>query len=211
MKKALVLIGPPGSGKTTQRDRVVEKYGFKSISTGNVVRRAAEENPEIEHIINEGKLLPDEMMEKIIKKEISESEGRDMIFDGYPRDEAQAKTLTKITDENDFSLNVIFIRVSREEVFKRLGKRYICEKCGTASTSPGICSCGEKLTKREDDKPEVIEERMDIFEENSKPIVEYYRNRGELLEIDGEGSFDEVTQRIFHSLDKYYKKISVES
>ncbi len=207
----IVMLGAPGAGKGTQAARISEKFDIPHISTGDVLRGEINKGTEMglkaKEYVESGKLVPDELIIDIIEDFIkNDSVKEGFIMDGFPRNLAQAKKFTKMIEKNDLSLDkVVNIAVDYDEVIKRLGSRRICEKCGNITSiyesKDGKCpECGGRLIKREDDKEEVIRERLDVYEEQTRPLIEYYKNRGILLNIKGHGTEDEVTERILNNL-----------
>lgn len=197
----LVLIGPQGSGKGTQAQLLVKKFNLVYFSPGEVlrdlVRKPIPLARKIDEIMNKlGKLIPDDLMLQImdnflVKKDLSKG----ILFDGYPRNLAQAKLLDNWLAKRDFNLNkVIYFHISRKESVRRLNSRLECPKCEAVFnilTKPPkkkqICdSCGAKLIRRVDDKPKAIKERLEIYQEETAPLIEFYRKRKILEEVDGE-------------------------
>ncbi len=203
----IVLLGPPGVGKGTQAQILAKKLGLKWISTGDILRKEVAEGTELgkkaEKYMKEGKLVPDDIIIEIIKKHLSSS---GVIFDGFPRNLSQAKALEKIMDVD----KVIFLNCPEEVVIFRLTNRRICVKCNRVynliSNPPKndeVCDvCGSKLVQREDDKPEVIRKRFRVYNEETKPLLSYYREKGILYEIDASGEVSEITKSILGVLNE---------
>jgi adenylate kinase len=207
----IVMLGAPGAGKGTQATKISKKFGIPHISTGDILRSEINKGTEMglkaKEYVESGKLVPDELIIDIIEdfiKDDSIKEG--FIMDGFPRNIAQAKKFIKMIDKNDLSLDkVVNIVVDYDEVIKRLGSRRICVQCRKITSidesQDGRCSeCGGKLVKREDDREEVIRERLNVYEEQTRPLIEYYKNRGILVNIQGNGTEEEVTERILNNL-----------
>jgi len=202
----IVLLGPPGVGKGTQAQIIAEKKNLKWISTGDILRKEVSEGTslgrEAEIYMKEGKLVPDNIIIEIIKKHLSP---KGVIFDGFPRNLSQAKALEKIMEID----KVIFLNCPEEIVIFRLTNRRICIKCNRVynliSNPPKrdeICDvCGSKLIQREDDKPEVIRKRFRVYEEETKPLLSYYREKGILFEVDASGSIEEITKNLLKVLN----------
>lgn len=200
----LVFLGPPGSGKGTQAKKLVEKYGLAHIATGDILRRAIMDETGLgvraKKFVDDGELVPDEIILGIIKEELTEkSDG--FIFDGFPRTLAQAVGLDGILSELGLNLDyVISLKVADETIIDRLVSRRLCKKCGfefNLKTRPpkvrGVCDrCGGGLYQRTDDTVDVINNRLSVYREKTKPIEDYYKKKGILIEIDGGKDFDEV-------------------
>lgn len=209
MRKVLILFGMQGSGKGTQGERIKERYGgFTDIIVGQLIREKAKIDSEISAYYNTGKLFPAEIVEPIISEKIAAmTEDEKILFDGFPRNAEQLSTYKHLADKYDFNVVAVNIEIREEEALKRLGKRYTCPSCEYIAVGEGECpKCGVELVKRDDDKEDAISKRIEIFKADTRPLIDYFRQNSDFIEIDGEGSFDEVTQRIFRELDKYYQK-----
>jgi adenylate kinase len=200
----IVLLGPQGSGKGTQAKLISKYYGIPHISMGEVFRNVAEKNTElgrmVKSLIDKGKLVPDDITVKIVKDAIKDCE-KGFILDGFPRTIHQAKLLEDIVNI-DF---VLFIKISDEEGIKRLSNRVQCPKCGkiyNLYTSPqpktdNVCDdCGLKLVQREDDKPDAIMKRLEIYHRKTEPLVDYYGKKGVLHSVNGEQTIEKVFEDI---------------
>ncbi len=205
-KTKLMMLGPPGAGKGTQAQRLAEAHGIPQISTGDMLRGARRKGTEMGEkaakFMDAGELVPDEVVIGIVAERLSEPDAADgFILDGFPRTVAQAEALDEMGIELEAVVN---IEVSEEEVVRRLGGRLTCPNCGATfheefkkPSQEGVCdACGEELVKRPDDKPEAIRERLSAYHRQTAPLVDYYRNQGVLLSVDGEGTPDEVYTRI---------------
>ncbi len=206
----LVLLGPPGSGKGTQGERLQEDFRLPYHATGDILRAAVRDGTalgrEAKEYMDRGDLVPDEVMVGMIAERISAGDASDgFILDGFPRTTAQAEALDSKMDELDRALTVaILIDVSDDEVIRRLGGRRICVKEGHVfhvefdpPKNEGVCDvCGARLEVREDDKPEVIRNRLQTYHEKTEPVGSYYEQRGILRRVDGSLEPDEVNDRI---------------
>jgi len=198
----LIFLGPPGAGKGTVAQAVMDKYKLVQLSTGDLIRAEVSSGSELGkklgEIINAGHLVGDdlvgEMLEKDLKKKVSSKSFHGVIFDGFPRTQVQAPMLEKILSEVGQKLTaVIYIESSKESVVKRLSSRWTCPVCkrvyntvSLPSKKLGICDDdGAKLIQREDDKPETIAKRYDTFLEKTSPLIEYYEKKGLLHRYDG--------------------------
>jgi len=208
MKKVLILLGPPGAGKGTVGGKLSEIYDLPLISSGDLLRENVNSHTELgekaNSYIKRGELVPDGLVEKIIEDRIKREDCKNgFILDGFPRTLKQAEDLEKIFQDKE-SLIVIYLSASDEFLIKRLSNRRICENCGTIyhlinlpPEKEGICDkCGGKLIQREDDKPEVIKKRLDVYHKLTQPIIDYYRKKGNFFEISGEGKLEETITKI---------------
>ncbi|WP_049375048.1 adenylate kinase [Staphylococcus epidermidis] len=211
----IILMGLPGAGKGTQASEIVKKFPIPHISTGDMFRKAIKDETDLgkeaKSYMDRGELVPDEVTVGIVKERISEDDAKKgFLLDGFPRTIDQAESLSQIMSELDREIDaVINIEVPEEELMNRLTGRRICEKCGTTYhlvfNTPkvdGICDIdGGKLYQREDDNPETVSNRLSVNVKQSKPILEYYNNKGVLKNIDGSKDIDEVTNDVIDILD----------
>jgi len=212
--KHLLIIGPPGSGKGTQAVRVAEELGIKHLSTGDILREAVKEETELglkaKSFMEQGALVPDELMLELIATELDKLDGKGWILDGYPRTLPQAEALEKMLDERGESIDkVLLIDVDPEVIVKRLTSRRVCPSCNAVynleTLKPkveGKCDrCGAELIIRPDDTEETVRNRLKVYEEQTAPVVEFYRNKGNLVPVKGEGSIEEITAEILRVLE----------
>ncbi|MBM7557813.1 adenylate kinase [Halanaerobacter jeridensis] len=202
----LVLLGPPGAGKGTQAARLENYYSIPHISTGDIFRKAIKNETELgqkaKQYLDQGKLVPDEVTNGIVKERLAQSDCKDgFILDGFPRTVNQAEALSQILNDLDYELDAaVNIKVNDDEVVKRLSGRRICDDCGATyhvdfnpPQEEGVCDqCGGELYQRDDDTPDTIKERLEVYYDKTAAVVDYYKDRGSLLKIDGEQSLDEV-------------------
>ncbi|MBI1292752.1 adenylate kinase [bacterium] len=215
----LVLFGPPGSGKGTQSQRLVESYSLSHISTGDALREAIRKRTPLglqaQAIIARGELVSDALVTSLLREKIAPlRENTDsFLFDGYPRTVPQAATLAEICDE--FRLQppaTLNLHVPDELLIRRLTGRRICPSCGEVfniyfkpSTLAGVCDvCAGPLVKRVDDDPETTRERLRIYHDQSSPVLDYYAERGVLYTIDANGTTDEVFEKIRSVIEEHY-------
>ena len=214
----LLIVGPQGSGKGTQAEKIVEKYGVKHISTGDIFRYNIKNKTELVvealKYINDGHLVPDELTNKLVEDTLASEDA--FLLDGYPRNLYQAEFLDSITGLD----KVILIDVTEEETLKRLSGRYMCKSTGkiyNINTAPKPKKMefdgngqflrafddetGEELYQRDDDKPEAIKKRLEIYFKETAPIVDYYEKQGIVVKIDGAQTIDKVTADIYKALD----------
>ena len=193
----VLLLGPPGAGKGTQSSNIAEEYGVDHVTTGDALR--ANKDMETDHgtpreYMEAGELVPDPVVDEIVKAAIEAADG--FVLDGYPRNLSQAEYLDDITDLDLVAL----LEVDREELMARLTGRRICDDCGAnyhVEFSPpeeaGVCDeCGGELIQRDDDNEETVRERLEVFDENTQPVIDYYDDEGELVRVDGEGAPEAV-------------------
>jgi len=214
----LVLLGPPGSGKGTQAERIAREFNLRVFSTGDILRQLArEETPlgrKIKEILRRGELVQEEIMVEILAGFLSKGGGEGILFDGYPRNLAQAKILTSHLEKLGGVGLAIYLKVRPEVVVKRLGSRRICPNCGAVynlETKPpkrenGCDSCGAELVQREDEKPAAIKKRLAVFERETLPVLDFFKREGNLVTINGEASIEEVYEEIKREIENYRLK-----
>lgn len=195
----VILIGAPGSGKGTQSRYLIDTHGFLQLSTGDLLRSAIAQKTsvglEAKGLMDQGKLVPDDVMIKLVGDYVEQNKGKSIIFDGFPRTVAQAESLELVLKKNSDAINkVIYFSINPELLVKRLTGRRTCAKCGeiyhidTKPSSKGdICEkCGGELKQRPDDRKEVIGERLEQFSKNTGPTIDYYIKKNILAEVDCE-------------------------
>ncbi|CAC5525538.1 adenylate kinase [Staphylococcus aureus] len=211
----IILMGLPGAGKGTQASEIVKKFPIPHISTGDMFRKAIKEETELgkeaKSYMDRGELVPDEVTVGIVKERISEDDAKKgFLLDGFPRTIEQAEALNNIMSELDRNIDaVINIEVPEEELMNRLTGRRICEACGTTyhlvfnpPKVEGICDIdGGKLYQREDDNPETVANRLSVNIKQSKPILDFYDQKGVLKNIDGSKDISDVTKDVIDILD----------
>lgn len=200
----LILFGAPGVGKGTVSEMLEKKYSLPHISTGDLfrdeVKKGTSLGRQVQELISEGKLVPDDLVISLIKQRLSEKDcSKGFLLDGFPRTLPQADSLEVFLSSQgkkiDFAVN---IWIPREEIVRRLSSRRTCKACGSVYNlqfkdltpkKEGVCDkCGGELYQREDDKEETILQRLDVYEKQTVPLVEYYRKKGFLVEVTGESS-----------------------
>ncbi len=210
----IVLFGPPGSGKGTQAKKLAEKYKIPHVSTGDILRdnlkRQTALGLEAKTYMDRGELVPDEVLIGIIKDRLAQPDcDSGCLLDGYPRTIPQAEALAAILNELGKTLDVVLnIEVPDEELLKRLSGRRMCA-CGAsyhivfnAPKHEGICDlCGQPLYQREDDKEAAIMNRLTVYKKQSQPLIEYYKQQGVLVTIEGTAGITAVFNEISHALD----------
>jgi adenylate kinase len=210
----LVLLGPPGSGKGTQGERLQEDLRLPYYATGDILRAAVREETELgrsaKEYMDSGDLVPDEVIVGVIAERIDSAEARDgFILDGFPRTMPQAEALdAKLAELGRAVTAVLLIDVSDDEVVRRLGGRRTCAENGhvfhvefNPPQREGVCDIdGSELIVRDDDKPEVIRKRLETYHDKTEPLVAYYDERSVLRQIQGTAAPDEVTEEIRRTL-----------
>lgn len=211
MNSHLIFIGAPGSGKGTQANKFVAEKGFKHISTGDLLRlEIAKQSPlgiEVKQVMDAGQLVSDELVIRLLQANINLEQSH-YIFDGYPRNLAQAQTLDREVLKGSPSFAVYF-EIDTEKLVERLTNRRTCKSCGAIynliSKKPkitGVCDqCGgTDLVQRADDKEEVIKNRLAVFKETVDPVIKYYQDLGRLVKVNAESSVDEIFEQVSSNL-----------
>ena len=196
----IVLLGAPGAGKGTQAQKLVAEFGFAHISTGDLLRAAIKEGSRLgkkaKGYMDEGKLVPDELVVDLVKERLEADDAQaGFILDGFPRNTAQAVTLDSELAAMGRTLDAaLLVSVEPSVIVERLSSRRTCRSCGyTAPAGVDTCPrCGGEMYQRDDDKPETIQHRLDVYESQTAPLVEYYKGHSILREVDGDRPVDEV-------------------
>jgi len=211
----LILLGPPGAGKGTQAQMIVERYHIPQISTGDILRAAVKGKSPLgakaKEFMDRGKLVPDELVIGIIEERLTASDCRPgFILDGFPRTIAQAEALQPILAKMGKSINhVINIEVDEEELVRRLTGRRTCKNCGAMfhlifypAKKEGMCDrCGGLLYQRDDDKEETIRTRLKEYQRQTAPLIQYYQGKKKLRSISGVGEQNQIFERILDYID----------
>ena len=205
----VIIFGPPGAGKGTQSQKIINKYKLYQVSTGDLLRDEIKKNTEtgkkIATIINNGNFVTDDIVNNLLEKVVSNPSYRNkIIFDGYPRNIEQAKNLELILNKENQSINfVFFLKVSKEIIEKRILGRVVCEKCNTILNEYFDKNelknhiCGNKyLMKRQDDNLETIINRYEDYMKKTKPVLDFYSTRTYFYEIDGSQKIQVITDKI---------------
>lgn len=196
----IVLLGAPGAGKGTQAQRLVADYGVAHISTGDLLRAAVKAQSELgvaaKKYMDAGELVPDQLVIDLVKERLAADDAqKGFILDGFPRNTTQAVTLdTELAAMGRELDGALLVDVPAEIIIDRLSSRRTCRDCGyTAGPDTTVCpSCAGEMYQRDDDKPETIKNRLDVYEKNTSPLVEYYRGQGILKVVDGNRDIDLV-------------------
>lgn len=207
----LILLGAPGAGKGTQAEVICDKLGIPAISTGNIIREALKNGTELglkaKSYMDEGKLVPDEVVIDIIKERLSKDDCKNgFILDGFPRTVPQAEALDAMGVTID---RVVDIEVSDEDIQRRLSGRRVCESCGASyhidykqSKTEGVCDkCGGNTVQRKDDHPDTIKERLAVYHEQTEPLKDYYAKSGKLKIVEGQEEVSETSRLTLKALE----------
>ena len=209
-----VLLGPPGAGKGTQAVRLVEKYEIPHISTGDIFRKNIKEGTELgkkaQEYMNAGALVPDELVVDLVKDRLQQDDCKNgFLLDGFPRTIFQAEKLDEFLSESNLKMDIVInLKVEKEALIKRLTGRRVCKDCGASyhivnipPKKEGVCDiCGGELIQRKDDNLETVENRINVYEEQTAPLIGYYKEAGSLVDFDGEASLDEVFDAIVQAI-----------
>jgi len=211
----LVLFGPPGAGKGTQAQLLQEHFDLTHISSGDLFRRHVGKRTPLglraNEYMNKGELVPDEVtIDIVLDKIMSIPDDDGFILDGFPRNPNQAQELEKKLAAESRNLDkVVHIDVSEPELLRRLGGRYICRDCqsphaigaGEDASARTCDRCGGELYQRDDDAPEAVKKRIQVYNDETMPVLGFYRERGVLVEISGDNTVDEVNKRVMAALE----------
>lgn len=196
----IVLLGGPGAGKGTQAQRLVAEYGVAHISTGDLLRAAIKNGTELgaqaKSYMDKGQLVPDELVVNLVKERLADDDAqKGFILDGFPRNTAQAVVLDSELKDMGLALDAaVLVDVDLDVIVKRLSSRRTCKNCGyTAPAGVDVCPrCGGEMYQRDDDKPETIQHRLDVYQTQTAPLIEYYKGHGLLKTVNGEQAVDDV-------------------
>lgn len=196
----IVLLGAPGAGKGTQGQKLVEDYGIAHISTGDLLRAAVKAQSELgkqaKAYMDAGQLVPDQLVIDLVKERLGQPDAqKGFMLDGFPRNIAQAETLDAELKGMGVELDAaLLVDVPFDVIVERLSSRRTCRSCGyTAPAGTETCPrCGGEMYQRDDDKPETISKRLDTYQSQTQPLVDYYEGRGILKSVDGNRAVDEV-------------------
>jgi adenylate kinase len=211
----LVLIGPPGAGKGTQARALSELCAIPQVASGDLLRAAVRDRTELgtqaQAFMDRGELVPDELVIKLIENRLDSDDARKgFILDGFPRAVSQAKALGAMLERRGTAIDcAVAISVADEEIVKRISGRRTCAKCAAMyhvsfepPRKPGVCDkCGGELMQRDDDREETVRNRLSVYNESTRPVLDFYRAESLLSEVDGIGRPDEVEARILKVLD----------
>ncbi len=214
--KNLILLGAPGAGKGTQGKNLSEKLDIPQISTGDILRENVRKKTELgikaREYMDKGLLVPDEVVVKMMAERVRQPDcDKGFILDGFPRNIAQADALEEILKEIGKDITaVIGVEVETKELIRRLGGRRVCRGCGKSyheifnpTMNTGICdACGAETYRRDDDSEETIRARIEVYEKETRPLIDYYRKLGKYHGVDGIGPVDAITEKILAIIEK---------
>lgn len=212
----LILLGPPGAGKGTQAKKIIEEFDIPHISTGDIFRKNIKEKTElgkkVEGLLAEGKLVPDELTVEIVWDRLDQEDCKNgFLLDGFPRTIPQAQALDKGLEERGLKLDrVLNIDVDKDSLVKRLSGRRVCPNCGASyhiDNNPpkveGICDiCQTPIIQREDDKEETVLNRIEVYNSQTKPLVDFYNQKDLVFTVDGTLPIDKITSTLVNELKK---------
>jgi adenylate kinase len=212
----LVLVGPPGAGKGTQAKYLARHFGIPQISTGDIFRANVAEQTELgkeaKRYMDAGDLVPDQVTIGMVRERLSQEDtGPGFLLDGFPRTVPQAEALREMLKDMGRPLDAVLeLKVDDEEVVRRLSGRRTCRQCGHVwhvefdpPTDEGRCDhCGGELFQRDDDQPETVQRRLDVYRRQTAPLADFYRDAGLLCTIDATGPVDGVTKRAIAALER---------
>ena len=206
----IIMLGAPGAGKGTQAKKIAAKYNIPHISTGDIFRANIKNGTELgkkaKTYMDQGLLVPDELVVDLVVDRVGQEDAKNgYVLDGFPRTIPQAEALDKalagLGEKVDYAIDV---EVPDENIVRRMGGRRACVKCGAtyhvefaAPKTEGVCdTCGDKLVLRDDDKPETVQKRLNVYHEQTQPLIDYYTTQGVLKTVDGTRDLNEVFQEI---------------
>jgi adenylate kinase len=210
----LVLLGPPGAGKGTQAERLEEKLHLSHVASGDLFRENLKNETELgllaKDYMDKGDLVPDDVTIAMVRERLLRPDcEQGAILDGFPRTQAQAQGLDRMLADIGRKLNgVLYFAVPDEELVRRLSGRWICRQCQTPyhtvfspPATEGVCdACGGELYQRDDDKPETVRARLEVYHQQTAPLVDYYRQAGLLVEVDGTGDIESVSAALLEAV-----------
>jgi adenylate kinase len=215
----VVLVGPPGAGKGTQAQFIASHLAIPKVSTGDIFRYNVSAGTELgrqaKAFMDRGDLVPDEVTIAMVQSRLAEDDARSgFLLDGFPRNVPQAETLKKLLADWGMRLDLVLeLVVDHDEVIRRLSGRRTCRKCGRvwhiAFDPPSVADkcdeCGGELFQRDDDREETIRHRLEVYQEQTQPLISYYADEGILLGIDATGPVDDVTDRALLALRRFVR------
>lgn len=213
----IILLGPPGAGKGTQAIRIAEAFDIPHISTGDILRANVREGTELGTVarryMDAGDLVPDDLIVRMVGERLTDPDAADgFLFDGFPRTVPQAQALEELLVERDTPLDVVLrLAIDQDEIVRRLTGRRSCTTCGAVfhvvhnpPTTPGVCdNCGGSLVQRDDDREDVVLNRLEVYRTQTEPLEHFYWERGLLRDVEGVGEVDAVYRRARDIVTEY--------
>lgn len=210
----IILLGPPGAGKGTQAKRMIDRYHIPQISTGDMLRAALKDGTplglEAKKYMDQGKLVPDTVVVDLVRERIQKEDcSKGFMLDGFPRNLSQAESLDRMLADLSTGIDkVVYIDVPSSELLARLTGRRTCRVCGAGyhvlfdpPKKDNVCDkCSGELYQRDDDNEATVSSRLEVYEAQTKPLIDYYEKQGKLLRINGLGSIQEIFDRIVSAL-----------
>ena len=209
----MILLGQPGAGKGTQARLLSSTLNIRHIASGDILRRKTGDpllRKEVDHYMNNGLLVPDVLANKIVFEElVDRTDGAGFLLDGYPRSFNQAQALNKTLTRYNLTIDiVVYLQVPTEQLINRLQGRLLCPDCNKAyhrelfpPKNNAVCDqCGSTIVQRDDDKPKAVKKRLEVYDIETQPLVNYYQSSGILAHVEGTGSPDEVVTRILETI-----------
>jgi adenylate kinase len=212
----VIFLGPPGAGKGTQARRTAARWGALQIATGDMLREAVVTGTELgrqaKRYMDAGELVPDAVIIGLVGETLGRPEaGKGFVLDGFPRTLAQAEALDRLLEERGLALDrVVLFHISETELVERLAGRRVCRSCGrnyhakfSRPRKPGLCDgCGGPLYQRSDDEEATVRRRLVVYERDTRPLVDYYRGKGLLEQIAGEGPVEQVFEAVLRATER---------
>ena len=205
----LVLVGPPGAGKGTQAQFLAAHYSIPHIATGDIFRSNLKAGTplglEAKNFMDRGELVPDSVTNEMVKTRLLQDDlGNGFLLDGFPRNVLQAEVLRANLVEKMTPLTAVLeLSIDNEEIITRLSSRRTCKNCGLPTINNENCpNCGGDVYQREDDKVDVISRRLEVYQEQTAPIISFYRNEGLLITVSASGKVEEITMRAISALNR---------
>ena len=210
----ILLMGPPGAGKGTQAEKLIREYGIPQISTGDMFRAAVKSGTalgkEAKSYMDKGALVPDSVTVGIVKERLAQDDcKKGWILDGFPRTTAQASALDAILHDLGIQLTAVLdFNVNRDDLVKRVSGRLVCRQCGASfhiharpTKAEGVCdNCGGPVVQRDDDKPETVRHRLEVYHQQTEPLKGYYQAKGLLTLVENRPTIEATTQAIMEAL-----------